>query len=1124
MSVQANRWIFQASDSTNGTELWITDGTTSGTQLLKNINPGSSGSVPLYLSTFGKDKVLFSATDASNGRELWISDGTEAGTRLVKNINPGTGGSLPQNFTDLGNGHAIFTASTGDTGAELWITDGTEAGTRLLKELFNGTGSSSPQNFTALGNGLVLFTAEDGVSGRELWVTDGTEAGTVLISDIFTGTSGSAPTSFVPIGEGRALFSASSLSAGGELWITDGTAGGTTLVSDILPGSEGSNPTNITALGDGKWLFVAEDNANGSELWITDGSAAGTQLVTNIRSGATGSFPLNVTSLGNGKALFTADDGVRGAELWITDGTAGGTMLLRDIAPGASGSGVQYITALGDGKAVFRANNGSSGAELWITDGTSAGTLMVKDINPGAGSSAPQYITALGDGTALFRANNGSSGAELWITDGTSAGTTLLKDINAGLAGSSPIGYVGLRVNSSPTANPDTLAAVEDTPIVFTAAELLANDTDPDGDTLTIASVASGVGGTAVLQSDGSVLFTPNANFNGTADFTYTATDGTAFCEPELVTVEVAAVNDPAMVSGDVTGTVLEDGVPGSVSGALISEDPDGPSSFVAVASLTASDLGYGSFTITAEGIWTYVLDNNNATVDALDAGQELTDTFTVVTGDGTEQQVTVTVHGQTDVTESAPSDIRWLASSPNNRSIPAAGEPIALLTAIDQDSSDFNYTLLAGSSPGFSLTNGVVTRNSAFGAGQTYTLNLRATDPTGRFHDEAFTIRTGTSAADAMHGTSGDDVMYGQAGNDTLNGGAGDDSLFGGAGADIVNGGDGNDILGGGNGNDSLYGGLGDDTFLYTVGEGADLVSGGDGTDTLIAKGTAVNDTLVVRVTGGQVDFLAGGSVTGIEHLELDMGAGVDTLSYAGSSAGISVNLGSDAATGFDRISGVENLIGGAGADVLFGNDSSNSLNGGAGGDTLWGGVGVDTIDTGAANDNLVDRIVFGDAQEGGLGETILRFDSTGTAEQRDTIDFTGVLRTLLDANQDGELGFGLSATSNNSNTIVDLANVEALYLAGTANDGVATIDLTNAAAVAAEFNAEFNLTVTQGEQTLLVINDNVSGSNQAALWLYTESGAGISSDNPIAATELTLIAVVQANATVVSGQFDFV
>ena len=75
-------------------------------------------------------------------------------------------------------------------------------------------------------------------------------------------------------------------------------------------------------------------------------------------------------------------------------------------------------------------------------------------------------------------------------------------------------------------ANNDTLAATEDTPVTYTAAQLLGNDTDVDGDTLSIASVTSGPGGTAVLNANGTVTFTPNANFNGAASFSYTATDG----------------------------------------------------------------------------------------------------------------------------------------------------------------------------------------------------------------------------------------------------------------------------------------------------------------------------------------------------------------------------------------------------------------------------------------------------------------------------------------------------------------------------------------------------------------------------------------------------------------------
>ncbi|MCQ4349160.1 cadherin-like domain-containing protein [Pseudomonas stutzeri] len=56
----------------------------------------------------------------------------------------------------------------------------------------------------------------------------------------------------------------------------------------------------------------------------------------------------------------------------------------------------------------------------------------------------------------------------------------------------------------------DSLAATEDTPVTFAAADLLGNDSDVDGDSLSIASVTSGTGGTAVLNADGTVTFTPD--------------------------------------------------------------------------------------------------------------------------------------------------------------------------------------------------------------------------------------------------------------------------------------------------------------------------------------------------------------------------------------------------------------------------------------------------------------------------------------------------------------------------------------------------------------------------------------------------------------------------------------
>ena len=88
-----------------------------------------------------------------------------------------------------------------------------------------------------------------------------------------------------------------------------------------------------------------------------------------------------------------------------------------------------------------------------------------------------------------------------------------------------------------------------------------------------------------------------------------------------------------------------------SVSGTLISNDVDNNSSFTAIATAIVSDVGYGTYTMTSGGLWTYNLSNTNATVQALHAGQSITDTFTVTSIDGTSKQVTVTING----TEDAP-------------------------------------------------------------------------------------------------------------------------------------------------------------------------------------------------------------------------------------------------------------------------------------------------------------------------------------------------------------------------------------------------------------------------------------------------------------------------------------
>ena len=82
--------MFTADNGTNGTEWWITQGTTSSTQLLKDIRIGtgsaSEGFYPQGIA-LSNTRAVFSANDGPNGAELWITDGTTSGTRLLKNIN-----------------------------------------------------------------------------------------------------------------------------------------------------------------------------------------------------------------------------------------------------------------------------------------------------------------------------------------------------------------------------------------------------------------------------------------------------------------------------------------------------------------------------------------------------------------------------------------------------------------------------------------------------------------------------------------------------------------------------------------------------------------------------------------------------------------------------------------------------------------------------------------------------------------------------------------------------------------------------------------------------------------------------------------------------------------------------
>ena len=130
-------------------------------------------------------------------------------------------------------------------------------------------------------------------------------------------------------------------------------------------------------------------------------------------------------------------------------------------------------------------------------------------------------------------------------------------------------------VNDAPEGGVDSIDTLEDTPIVIAAADLLANDSDIDGDHLSIHAVQDARNGSVVLNADGTITFTPDANFNGEARFSYTVSDGNGGTDIVPVTVNVGATDD-APTSLRLIGNLVPENTAGAMFGIVQFSDSDG--------------------------------------------------------------------------------------------------------------------------------------------------------------------------------------------------------------------------------------------------------------------------------------------------------------------------------------------------------------------------------------------------------------------------------------------------------------------------------------------------------------------------------------------------------------------
>jgi ELWxxDGT repeat protein len=186
----AGRLLFVATDGLTGFEAWTTDGTTAGTVPLGDLSPGTGSSMsPLGNSPFTAfgGRAYFGATTPTSGNELWATDGTPEGTNMVADLNPGVVASNPRLMTVAGD--RLFLRATVGFDTKLYSTDGTAPPVDL-----NPTGRPTPNILMALGDGLI-FNGFHPATGTELWSVHVDAAPSISVTHTANGAAGWTRTS-----------------------------------------------------------------------------------------------------------------------------------------------------------------------------------------------------------------------------------------------------------------------------------------------------------------------------------------------------------------------------------------------------------------------------------------------------------------------------------------------------------------------------------------------------------------------------------------------------------------------------------------------------------------------------------------------------------------------------------------------------------------------------------------------------------------------------------------------------------------------------------------------------------------------------------------------------------------
>ncbi len=305
----------------------------------------------------------------------------------------------------------------------------------------------------------------------------------------------------------------------------------------------------------------------------------------------------NVVINANGTYTYTPNLSFSGFDSFDYQVCDNGTPPLCDIATVTIGVGAvnHAPTATND---VFVTNeNITLNASLSSNDTDPDGNLLTYNTSPVV-APANGSLTLNSNGTFSYLPNFGFFGADSFTYQ-------VCDDGSPSLCATATANITVNPVNDSPLANPDQVGTSEDLPLI--GASLLANDSDPDGDVLSMSTipVVAPTNGLLTLNANGTYTYTPNANFNGTDSFVYQACDNgnPSLCDTALVTITIVPLNDAPNAINDNFVTLLNT----PIAGNILSNDTDidGPTLSVSIL----ANVLHGNIILNANGTFTYTPD-----------------------------------------------------------------------------------------------------------------------------------------------------------------------------------------------------------------------------------------------------------------------------------------------------------------------------------------------------------------------------------------------------------------------------------------------------------------------------------------------------------------------------------